>query len=193
MSTAPDLQFSHLGIYVTDLALMRAFYTRAFGFTVTDEGLLERPDGTSVQLVFLSRDPREHHQLVLAAGRPESSGFNIVNQISFRVPDLDALRRLRTLLDEEPVTELRPVTHGNAVSLYFRDPEGNRIEVFFDTPWYVSQPLAVPVDLSLDDDDLMARVEIHARALPGFEPVGQWRARLAQRMRAEQSEPPRAR
>ena len=193
MTTAPSLQFSHLGIYVTDLAKMRAFYTRAFGFTVTDEGLLERPDGSTVRLVFLSRDPREHHQLVLADGRPQAPCFNVVNQISFRVPDLDSLRRLQALLAHEAATELRPVTHGNAVSLYFRDPEGNRIEVFVDTPWYVTQPLAVPVDLSLDDAELLAQVHAHARSLPGFEPVEQWRSRIAERMRADQSEPARAR
>lgn len=45
-----------------------------------------------MQLVFLSRDPNEHHQLVLASGRPAESnppGFNVINQISLRVPDLD--------------------------------------------------------------------------------------------------------
>lgn len=181
MSAAPALAFSHLGIYVTDLAAMRAFYTRVFGFTVTDEGVLQRPDG-AVDLVFMSRDPAEHHQLVLASGRPASIGFNVVNQISFRVPDLAGLRAMHACLVGEPVSEVRPVTHGNAVSLYFRDPEGNRIEVFCDTPWYVQQPLAVPVDLALDDSALMQAVEAHARGLPGFRPVGEWRAEMARRM-----------
>ena len=187
MSAAPAIAFSHLGIHVTDLAHMRAFYTGVFRFTVTDEGLLERPDGSRADLVFLSHDPREHHQLVLAAGRPADSSFNIVNQISFRVPDLDGLRTLHARLAAHGVDEVHPVTHGNAVSLYFHDPEGNRIEVFFDTPWYVSQPLVVPVDLGQTDDELMRAVERHARALPGFEPVGQWRARIAERMRADQA------
>lgn len=188
MSATPEIAFSHLGIHVIDLAGMRRFYTGLFGFTVTDEGLLERPDGSKADLVFMSRDPREHHQLVLAAGRPEGLSFNIINQISFRVPDLAALRALLARLPEFGVDEVRQVTHGNAVSLYFTDPEGNRIEVFCDTPWYVQQPLVVPVDLSLDDDAVLQQVEAHARALPGFEPVEQWRARIAERMRADQRE-----
>ena len=69
MSTAPAIAFSHIGIYVTDLAPMEAFYTGVFGFTVTDRGHLDTPRG-QVALVFLSRDPGEHHQFVLAAGRP---------------------------------------------------------------------------------------------------------------------------
>ncbi|MEZ5660006.1 MAG: VOC family protein [Burkholderiaceae bacterium] len=187
MTSIPDIAFSHLGIHVMDLPGMRAFYTGLFGFTVTDEGLLERPDGSRVDLVFMSRDPREHHQLVLAAGRPADLPFNIINQISFRVPDLNGLRALHARLPSFGVSEARPVTHGNAVSIYFTDPEGNRIEVFCDTPWYVQQPLVVPVDLGQDDAQVLAQVQAHARSLPGFEPIEQWRARIAQRMRADQA------
>ena len=35
MSTPPALEFSHIGIYVTDLDRMRDFYTRLLGFQVT--------------------------------------------------------------------------------------------------------------------------------------------------------------
>ena len=43
------------------------------------------------------------------------------------------------------VTEVVPVTHGNSVSLYFRDPEGNRIECYLDSPWYCAQPQRMEV------------------------------------------------
>lgn len=64
------------------------FYKETFEFTQTDKG-----DLGHTQLVFLSRDPAEHHQLVLATGRPDNLQFNLINQISFRVPNLDNLRR----------------------------------------------------------------------------------------------------
>ena len=38
MPARPQLSFSHLGIYVRDLAGMEAFYTGLLGFTVTDRG-----------------------------------------------------------------------------------------------------------------------------------------------------------
>ena len=124
--------FSHMGFYVRDLERMARFYQDVMCFTVTDRG-----DLGAVQLVFLSRDPAEHHQVVLATGRPEDLTFSIINQISFRVPDLATLRLLRDRAAADPdVTELVTATHGNAVSIYFRDPEGNRIEVFMDMPWY---------------------------------------------------------
>lgn len=30
-----------------------------------------------------------------------------------------------------------PRNHGNAWSIYFADPEGNRIELYTPSPWYV--------------------------------------------------------
>jgi hypothetical protein len=79
-------------------------------------------------------------------------------------------------VEKEGVRELYPVSHGNALSVYFLDPEGNRIELFIDTPWYVEQPVRVPLDLSLPDAELWAWVERDARGRPGFKPVEEWRA-----------------
>ena len=98
---------------------------------------------------------------------------------------MDSLRTLRELnagLKNEPVTLLGPVTHGNALSVYFRDPEGNRIELLIDTPWYVPQPMRIPVDLSLPDDQLWAWIEERIRALPGFKPRAEWQADIERKL-----------
>ena len=173
----PDLSFSHVGIYVNDLAMMQDFYTRVLGFTVTDRG----PQG-GTELVFLSRDPEEHHQLVMVSGRPDSLPFNVVNQISFRVRDLVALKQFHGALRRERVSEISPVTHGNAISVYFRDPEGNRLELFLDTPWHCTQPCREPVDLSQPDEVILATTERLVRGLPGFKPRAEWIAELRARM-----------
>ena len=181
MAAAPRIAFSHVGIYVRHLAQMEGFYTRFMGLVVTDRGPLETPGGT-VDLVFLSRDPREHHQLVLASGRPAEVPFNVVNQLSFRVASLADLRGLHERLHAEGVTEIRPVSHGNALSVYFRDPEGNRVELFIDTPWHVTQPLRIPFDFSRSDEALMRWAEETARRLPGFRPMREWQGEMARRM-----------
>ena len=45
VARVPRLSFSHMGIFVTDVARMQDFYTRVLGFTVTDGGELETADG----------------------------------------------------------------------------------------------------------------------------------------------------
>ena len=182
MTSVPRLSFSHVGIFVTDIARMEDFYTRVLGFTVTDRGDLETARGR-LQFVFLSRDPREHHQVVMASGRPADLPFNPINQISFRMADFGGLREMHRLIQaEKGVSEISPVSHGNALSVYFRDPEGNRIELFVDTPWYVVQPLRIPLDMSLPDKELWTWAEKQARSLPGYKPVEDWSADLAKRL-----------
>lgn len=178
------LAFSHMGFYVRELERMAAYYKGVLGFTETDRGDL----GTT-QLVFLSRDPRDHHQVVLATGRPEGLSFSVINQISFRVADLSVLRHVRArAAAESGTTDLVSATHGNAVSIYFRDPEGNRIEVFWDTPWYCEQPLREPIDLDQGDDAVLAQAEALARSRPRFQPREQWLAEMRRRMGYERAE-----
>jgi len=164
------LVFSHMGFYVRDIERMARFYRDVMCFFETDRGLL----GTT-QLVFFSRDPSEHHQIVLASGRPTDLAFSVINQISLRVPDLATLRDVRNRVQADPdVTELVCATHGNAVSIYFRDPEGNRLEVFMDMPWYCEQPLREPIDLDQSDEAVMAFAEALARSRPKFRSRAQW-------------------
>ena len=178
MST-PEFAFSHMGMFVADPARMEDFYTRLLGFTVTDRGRLG-----AYELVFLSRSPAEHHQIVMVSGRPGEIPFNPINQISFRMAEFAGLREMHRRLVAAKVRELHPVSHGNALSVYFLDPEANRVELFVDTPWYVEQPLRIPMDMSLPDAELWAWAEREARKLPGFKPVEEWRSEMARKMKA---------
>jgi catechol-2,3-dioxygenase len=178
LSQRNALVFSHMGFYVRDIERMARFYREVMCFFETDRGLLG-----AVQLVFLSRDPSEHHQIVLASGRPADLEFSVINQISLRVPDLATLRTVRDRAQADPdVHDLVCATHGNAVSIYFRDPEGNRIEVFMDMPWYCEQPLREPIDLDQSDEAVMAAAEALARSRPKFRSRAQWVSEMEQRM-----------
>src|SRR5262249_6820514 len=50
----------------------------------------------------------------------------------------------------------RTVTHGIACSVYFYDPEDNRIELYYTTPYQVRQPLGEVIDLDKPDAELLA-------------------------------------
>ena len=56
-------------------------------------------------------------------------------------------------------TEMRPVSHGNAWSIYFKDPEGNTVEAYLDTPFHVPQPHGKPLDLAKSDEQILRETE----------------------------------
>ena len=60
MDQAPRMAFSHIGLYVANIASMVSFYTDVLGFSITDQAHIRGAD-----VVFLSRNPDEHHQIVL--------------------------------------------------------------------------------------------------------------------------------
>jgi catechol 2,3-dioxygenase len=174
-----SLRFSHVGLFVTGMARMADFYTRVLGFAVTDEGKL----GES-RLTFLSRDPADHHQIVLVEGRPEGLPDRIVNQVSFRLSSLTDLQRFYRRVRDEAPRELVAVSHGNAWSIYFRDPDGNRIEAFTDSPWHVPQPVREPLDLDRPEAEILRETEAFCRSRPGFKPMEEWRAEIARKIAA---------
>lgn len=174
-----NLSFSHVGFYVHDLAKMEDFYTRVLGFVASDRGIAR-----GNPIVFLSRDSNEHHQIVLAEGRVGGTDVKVVNQVALRATSLQDLRdMMATLETEEEASDIDPINHGNAWSVYFRDPEGNRLEVFIDSPWYVEQPLIEPLDLSMTDAEIHARTEEAYSGSPTFKPADEWRADWSAKLR----------
>lgn len=179
MPSTPKPRLTHMALFAQDLDKMVDFYTRVMGLTVSDRG---GATSAPVQMVFMSSDPEEHHQFVLASGRPEYATFSVAQQISFLVNSLDELREMHERLTEEGMNINRTVTHGNAWSVYFDDPEGNRIELYAHTPWHVPQPHSHPFDIGLANDEIMKLTESHCRADPGFMTVAEREKELAKRM-----------
>jgi catechol 2,3-dioxygenase len=174
------LSFSHVGLHCVDLPRMVDFYTRVLGFTETDRGVVRGLD-----IVFTSWDPDDHHQVALVSGRPDLAGFNHINQLSFRVPRFEDLQTYwRRVKDERGVHDMRGTNHGNAFSFYFRDPEGNRVEIFCDSPWYITQPCIEELDLSRPAAEVMAEAEKFCRAAPGFAPIEEFKSKVRSKIEA---------
>lgn len=133
----PNAQFTHLGYYLGG------------------------------EIVFRSRNPAGHHQVVLTSGRPPGMPI-IINQLSFIADNLEDLREFHRGVVVEKVKDLAPRNHGNALSIYFADPEGNRIELYTPSRWFVGQPYGRPLDMIRSD--------------PTFTPREVWEARMKARM-----------
>ncbi len=168
--------WSHTVLYVKDTEKMLDFYTRVMGFQITDRGMI---GNRTSEIIFLSQDPSEHHQIGMLPVRKDVGASNSVAHIAFRIEGLTELRGLITALRGESI-EMRPTSHGNTWSIYFQDPEQNGIEVFCDTPWHVSQPAGKLWDMDADDATLMAWTKQEFEGEPGFEARDAFHKRLAE-------------
>lgn len=173
-------QLSHCGIYTRNVKAQVVFYGRVLGLVVADSGV----NANGLEFAFMTAAPDHHHQVVFISGRPER-GFSTVNQLSFRVDGLDQLKAMFKRVRDVGVAEIRQVCHGNALSFYFADPEGNGVEIYADTPWYVPQPHGVPIDLTKSNDKILAAVEKHCRETRGFMPIDDWKAEVRRRLDAQ--------
>ncbi len=149
----------HVGVYAEDLMKQRDFYSRVLGLQIADEDLENRG------MVFMSADPkREHHEFVLMKGRVTRDDAKVIQQISFIVNSVEDLKEYHQRLKAENITIERTVSHGNALGMYFFDPEGNRIELYYRTGFDVPQPHGDVIDLEESVEQLLdvARAAIPA-------------------------------
>ena len=179
MATDLRLEVAHAVLYVHDVEQMIDFYTNVLGFEVTDRGALG-----PTEIVFLSQSAADHHQVAMVAGREQPDASNNMHHVAFRsAGTLDDLRALHAALAaDERVTQIMPMTHGNAWSVYFRDPEMNGVEVFIDTPWHVRQPQGGPLDLTQSNDQIVEATRARFATEPEFGPMAEFVSRRAQHL-----------
>ena len=148
----------HVGVYAEDLMKQRDFYSRVLGLQIADEDLDNRG------MVFMSADPkREHHEFVLMKGQVTRDDAKVIQQISFIVNSVEDLKEYHQRLKNENITIERTVSHGNALGMYFFDPEGNRIELYYRTGFDVPQPHGDVIDL---EDSVEQLLDVARAAIP---------------------------
>lgn len=163
------LSWSHAVMYIRDYEKMIDFYSQVLGFAVTDQGPIN-PSPGAPQIVFLSQQPGEHHQLAMIVNRQDESISNSTNHFAFRVAEYESVTHLATNLRGIEGIKVAPLCHGNTLSIYFNDPEGNGLEVFWDTPWHVPQPQGKGWDTSLTKQGALDWVESAFANKKGFVP-----------------------
>ena len=121
---AKPKRVGHLVLNVKDLAASTKFYTEILGFEIS----LSRPTGT-----FLSCG-KIHHDLALfqapEGALPVTEGQLGLNHFAVQVADLDDLKEAYKEFQAIGVKLDHNTDHGMTSSIYFFDPDGNRIEYF---------------------------------------------------------------
>lgn len=173
----------HLGIYAYDVDTLVPFYERWFNMVVADIGI----GSTGDKVAFMSADPTEHHQLAIATGRQANTpGFN---QVSFLLDTLEELVDLTRAFQREGVQILQQKNHGNSWSIYVADPEGNRLEIYAYSPWYVSQPVWWPMDMLVSSaEDIRADTERRVNETPETTSRDAWVAEMTRKIDALKAE-----
>lgn len=154
MTTPSIARLGHVGIHAFDIDKERAFYRDVLGLQVTDED-------PNMGMVFMSSRPEEeHHEFLICGGRNvDDQDALLLQQVSFRCNSLQDVIGYYRRFKERHVPLDMVVSHGNAVGLYFRDPEGNRCEVYWPTGLKARQPYLEMVDLEEDPDEIMRKIK----------------------------------
>jgi catechol 2,3-dioxygenase-like lactoylglutathione lyase family enzyme len=116
----------HLALNVRDVAAMQRFYVDLLGFAVEWE-----PDADNV---YLSSGV-DNLALHRATGLVGAEG-GVLDHLGLIVRSADEVDRWAAFLEAKGVTlDAKPRTHRDgARSCYFRDPEGNRIQIIHHPP-----------------------------------------------------------
>jgi catechol-2,3-dioxygenase len=120
-------RLGHVVLKVRDARKSREFYTRTLGLKVAHEDL-ER--GT----VFLSFG-REHHDLALfqlATGEPPDATQPGLHHMAWQLGNFEELQEAYRELKAIGVPIESTIEHNVTRSVYFPDPDGNRVELYCD-------------------------------------------------------------
>jgi len=152
MAAPAIARLGHVGIHCKDLEKQKAFYHDVLGLQVTNED-------SRMGMVFLSARPKEEdHELLLCAGR-EVDDVLLLQQMSWRCEQLEDVIGFYGRLKKHGVQFDMIVSHGNAVGMYFRDPEENRLEIYWATGLDAKQPYLEKVDLTESPDEIMRKIK----------------------------------
>jgi len=179
---APAL--THMGIFTDNPEAMQEFYERVLGMVVSDSGsgmLFRR------RIIFLTGDPRQHHQFVLVVREDGDPSGGALFQISFKVGTLEELRQTAALATANGASEMQGINHGNSWSVYFRDPDKNMVEIYMDTGWYVPQPFGDRFSLDLDEQQMRALTEERIKTIAGSMPQAEWSKQIGIRLDGHRS------
>ncbi len=134
---AKPMRVGHLVLNVKDLQASKKFYEEVLGFEIS----IERPTG-----VFFTCG-KIHHDLALfqapEGAMPVTEGQLGLNHFAVQVEDLEALTEVYNTLKDKGATLDRNTDHGMTSSVYFIDPDNNRLEFFCNNNATAEEGLAM--------------------------------------------------
>jgi catechol 2,3-dioxygenase len=129
MSTRPK-HLGHVNLYVRNAERSKQWYEEVLGLHVYDF----RPGWAA----FMSADPEKSHEVALmqvGEDAPLQQKRQVgLNHLAWMMESLDDLKAIYGRLKEKGVKIDNIVDHGLSIGIYFRDPDGNGLEVSYELP-----------------------------------------------------------
>lgn len=120
----------HVNIYVRNVEDSRQWYTDVLG--------LHTQDVMSGRAAFMSANIEESHEVALIEVGAEAPGPQKgqvgLNHMAWRVETLDDLKAFYHHLQDREIAIDHVSDHGLSLGIYFHDPDGNGIEVYYELP-----------------------------------------------------------
>lgn len=143
------MRLDHFNCQVPDAAAATAWYQRELGFRVSEYTVKESAEGDLLWAAWLHRKQTVHDLALMNGSGPR------LHHAGFWLPDALAVLRACDVLAAagyHQAIERGPGRHGlsNALFLYLRDPDGNRIELYAND-YLTADPDTEPIRWILED------------------------------------------
>ena len=122
----------HVLLRVLDLHRSRKFYSDVLGFRVLEED--PEHGGTFMALEGQSHAIDLFPVTDAEAAERQMPGVRGLGHIAFRVESEVALKDAYATLREHGVEIVRTIDHVSQKSIYFHDPDGNVLEIYYELP-----------------------------------------------------------
>jgi catechol-2,3-dioxygenase len=146
------VRLGHVSIPVKDPKELAGFYRQLLGLEVTMAGSVP---GLG-DFVFLNERPQAELPMIALHTNPQG------RHIALQVESLEVLRTLCANAKARGIPVSTALNHRVSISVYFHDPEGNMIELFWatgrkDTDRPYADPIALD-DLERPEGELLERI-----------------------------------
>lgn len=123
-------QIGHIALVVEDVAKARSFYHEVLGLAIREED--PEHGGTFMGLEGFGHNVDLFARSGLPDDRRKQLGDQRVHHFAFQVETENDLKEAYETLRTQGVEVVRSVNHESQHSIYFYDPDGNRVEIYWE-------------------------------------------------------------